>query len=77
MPELKQEADDLYVEKEANDSFYKTNMSTLLKKFKIDHLYITGYSTDFCVNATECEANCCPKFRQPYERLVVEPNPDT
>ena len=52
LPELYQEKSDLYVEKEANDSFYRTKMSTLLENYKIDHLYITGCATDFCVNAT-------------------------
>jgi nicotinamidase-related amidase len=52
LPELKQEAFDLYIEKEANDSFYRTNLSILLEDHKIDHLYITGCATDFCVNAT-------------------------
>lgn len=52
LPELKQEDLDLYIEKEANDSFYKTNLSSLLAELKIDHLYITGCATDFCINAT-------------------------
>lgn len=52
LPKLKQETLDLYIEKEANDSFYNTNMSMLLEKYKVDHLYITGCATDFCVNAT-------------------------
>jgi len=52
LSELRQEAVDFYIEKEANDSFYKTNLSTLLEQLKIDHLYITGCATDFCVNAT-------------------------
>lgn len=52
LPELRQENSDLYLEKEANDSFYNTNLSPLLEELKIDHLYITGCATDFCVNAT-------------------------
>jgi nicotinamidase-related amidase len=52
LPGLKQEHFDLYIEKEANDSFYKTNLSNLLKDLKVDHLYITGCATDFCVTAT-------------------------
>jgi nicotinamidase-related amidase len=52
LPELKQEQFDLYIEKEANDSFYRTNLSKLLENHKVDHLYITGLATDFCVNAT-------------------------
>lgn len=52
LPELYQDKNDLYVEKEANDSFYRTNLSRLLEDYKIDHLYVTGCATDFCVNAT-------------------------
>ena len=52
LPGLKKGELDLYVEKEANDSFYKTNLAGLLEKYKINHLYITGCATDFCVNAT-------------------------
>lgn len=52
LPELKQEEFDLYIEKEANDSFYRTNLSILLEDHEVDHLYITGCATDFCVNAT-------------------------
>jgi nicotinamidase-related amidase len=52
LPELKQEISDMYIEKEANDSFYKTNLSSLLEELDINHLYITGCATDFCVNAT-------------------------
>jgi nicotinamidase-related amidase len=52
LPELKQAEFDLYIKKEANDSFYRTKMSTMLENYKIDHLYITGCATDFCVNAT-------------------------
>jgi len=52
LPELNQKEFDLYIEKEANDSFYRTNMLKVLNDYKIDHLYIAGCATDFCVNAT-------------------------
>lgn len=52
LPGLYQDKYDLYVEKEANDSFYRTNMSILLGDYKITHLYVTGCATDFCVSAT-------------------------
>jgi nicotinamidase-related amidase len=52
LSELKQEISDMYIEKEANDSFYKTNLSPLLEELNINLLYITGCATDFCVNAT-------------------------
>ncbi|MDG3085355.1 isochorismatase family protein [Vibrio hannami] len=43
---------DLIVEKEANDAFYNTNLDSLLKEKNISNLYVSGYATDFCVNAT-------------------------
>lgn len=52
LPTLIQGSNDLYVEKTANDSFYKTNLEKLLIDNHIDELYITGCATDFCVNAT-------------------------
>lgn len=52
LPELTQDERDLYIEKEANDSFYRTNLSTVLNDYGVDHLYVTGCATDFCVNAT-------------------------
>ncbi|MGD0036472.1 MAG: cysteine hydrolase family protein [Bacteroidota bacterium] len=44
--------DDIIVSKTANDSFYNTELETVLKKNDITDLFITGCATDFCVNAT-------------------------
>ncbi len=52
LPSLVQEANDHYIEKEANDCFYKTALEALLKKLGVQKLYICGCATDFCVNAT-------------------------
>lgn len=52
LPSLTQKVTDYYIEKEANDCFYKTELETLLKKLGVQRLYICGCATDFCVNAT-------------------------
>jgi len=52
LPSLTQKATDHYIEKEANDCFYKTVLETLLQKLNVQKLYICGCATDFCVNAT-------------------------
>lgn len=49
---LVQDKTDFFVEKTANDSFYRTELDALLKKLNVDDLFITGCATDFCVNAT-------------------------
>lgn len=51
-PSLTQKATDHYIEKEANDCFYKTKLEALLQKLDVQKLYICGCATDFCVNAT-------------------------
>jgi nicotinamidase-related amidase len=52
LPELTLEKDDLTVSKTANDSFYKSELQTLLEKLNITELYFSGCATDFCVDAT-------------------------
>lgn len=43
---------DIFIEKTANDAFYKTELNDYLQQNRISTLYITGCATDFCVNAT-------------------------
>lgn len=52
LPELQRREGDYYLEKTANDSFYRTDLDNLLRSRKITEVYITGCATDFCVNAT-------------------------
>ncbi|MCX6122981.1 MAG: cysteine hydrolase family protein [Ignavibacteriales bacterium] len=52
LPTLIQRPDDIILGKTANDSFYNTDLETILKKNDITDLFITGCATDFCVNAT-------------------------
>jgi nicotinamidase-related amidase len=52
LPELSQQANDLYVSKTANDSFYRSTLEQRLSSLGVDELFITGSATDFCVDAT-------------------------
>ena len=52
LSELQTLPTDQYIEKTANDSFYRTPLSQVLTERNITELYITGSATDFCVDAT-------------------------
>ena len=52
LSELEVNNEDISINKTANDAFYQSNLNSLLKKLKIQELYITGFATDFCVDAT-------------------------
>lgn len=43
---------DLRIDKYANDVFYQSYLHDVLQSKSINHLYITGCATDFCVNAS-------------------------
>ncbi|MBH2032935.1 MAG: cysteine hydrolase [Pseudomonadales bacterium] len=49
--------EDLRVRKTTGDSFYQTNLGTLLQKRDVDRLIICGLQTDYCVNATVRQAH--------------------
>lgn len=52
IPELEVEKEDILMDKFVSDSFYKTNLNSELIKRNINELFITGFATDFCVEAT-------------------------
>lgn len=52
LPDLIKSETDMFIEKTANDAFYKTGLNSYLQQKGISTLYITGCATDFCVNAT-------------------------
>lgn len=43
---------DLRIDKYANDVFYESYLHDVLQSKSIDHLFITGCATDFCVEAS-------------------------
>lgn len=51
-PELKTVTTDLIVRKTTCDAFYETSLESELRRRGIRHLIITGYATEFCIEAT-------------------------
>jgi len=52
LPELTKSPDDIIISKTANDSFYNTNLQSILAQHNITDLLFTGCATDFCVDST-------------------------
>ena len=53
--DLAKSRNDLVIEKETSDAFYETQLDKLLKENDIEHLFVTGLQTEFCVDTT-CRA---------------------
>jgi nicotinamidase-related amidase len=66
LPALIRMDTDLFVCKQACDSFYETNLADLLEKRGVQQLIVTGCATDFCVDTTVRSA-----ASRDYEVLVV------
>lgn len=52
LDDLQVDSKDLVVDKYANDSFYNTELQTVLDNMEINTLLISGCATDFCVEST-------------------------
>ena len=52
LDELEVESTDLFLNKYANDSFYRSKLSRTLSELNVSELFITGCATDFCVEST-------------------------
>ena len=52
LPELHRERTDIVVRKTLNDPFVETDLSARLQALAPSRLLITGWATDFCVDAT-------------------------
>ncbi|MEH7225337.1 isochorismatase family protein [Bacillus sp. JJ1566] len=39
---------DYVVEKETPSAFFQTNLSSILEQLGVDHIFITGFETEFC-----------------------------
>lgn len=61
-PELKVLKDDVVMEKTASDSFWNTSLEQTLRDRGVDHVYITGMQTEYCVDTT-CRAAISKGFR--------------
>ena len=52
LPELRRDPTDIVVRKTLNDPFVGTDLSARLQAITPDRVLITGWATDFCVDAT-------------------------
>ena len=52
LPSLERMDSDQLVRKQACDSFYETELDTLLEKQDVQEVIVTGCATDFCVDTT-------------------------
>jgi nicotinamidase-related amidase len=52
LPELQRHQADVVVQKTLNDPFAGTELNVILEKLAPDRLLISGWATDFCVDAT-------------------------
>ncbi|MBP3039560.1 isochorismatase family protein [Bacillaceae bacterium Marseille-Q3522] len=47
---------DYVLEKQTPSSFFNTGLSKLLEKLEVNHLFITGFNTEFCCMFTAISA---------------------
>jgi len=52
LPELKRAPDDIVVQKTLNDPFHGTPLTEILGSLQATRVLVTGWATDFCVDAT-------------------------
>lgn len=55
------------VEKKTPSAFFETELSSLLEKLGIDHLFITGFNTEFC-----CMFTAIAAYDRGYEVTFIE-----
>lgn len=51
-PDLARVTDDLVIEKQASDAFYRTDLEPRLRELESDLLVLCGMQTEYCVDAT-------------------------
>lgn len=52
LPELDRRRDDVIIDKTLNDAFAGTDLKATLDRIDAQRLLVTGWATDFCVDAT-------------------------
>ena len=52
LPELDRDPADIVIQKTLNDPFAGTDLAARLKEIAPDRVFVTGWATDFCVDAT-------------------------
>ncbi|GEN83120.1 isochorismatase [Sporosarcina luteola] len=58
---------EVVVEKQTPSSFFKTELAGLLEELKVDHVFITGFNTEFCCMFTAISA-----FDRGYKVTFIE-----
>src|SRR5699024_6203064 len=58
---------DYVIEKQTPSSFYNTELDDVLEKWGIDHLFITGFNTEFC-----CQFTAISAFDRGYNVTFIE-----
>jgi len=58
---------DYVIEKQTPSSFYKTDLAEKLKELDVDHLFITGFNTEFC-----CMFTAIAAYDRGYEVTFIE-----
>lgn len=69
IPQLKQyvSTEDIFIDKEKYNAFYKTNLGNYLEKRQIKNLVFAGVTTNICIESTVREA-----FERDYNVIVLE-----
>ena len=67
IPALTPYPNEIVIHKPGKGAFYNTSLSSVLQRYRITHLLITGVTTEVCVQSTMREAN-----DRGYECLLVE-----
>ncbi|WP_025664854.1 isochorismatase family protein [Aquimarina megaterium] len=67
LDDIETKTTDLFVDKYANDIFYKSRLQSKLNNLNINELFITGCATDFCVASTVQSA-----LTKDYNITVIE-----
>lgn len=58
-PDIEPLVNDIIIQKTTPDSFYNTNLEEKLNSLGINHLYIVGLQTEYCIDTTVRRAYSC------------------
>lgn len=58
---------EVVIEKRTPSAFFQTNLSDLLKQMNVNHLFITGFNTEFC-----CQFTAIAAYDRGYQVTFIE-----